>query len=62
MITRVASSAGPLLATAAMQTVIKAPEVPMTSTCPVPIRPMRNACSTVVVPQTATEASTAHDT
>ena len=49
------------LATALMQTAMKAPEAPMMSTCPEPIRPVRIACSIVVAPQIATVPNTAHD-
>ena len=41
MATRVASIAGPPSATAVMQTPMKAAELPITSTWPPPIRPMR---------------------
>ena len=61
MITSVASSAGPPSATAVMLTEMNAAEAPMSSTCPPPNRPKRNACSTVVSPETATVANTAHE-
>ena len=61
MITSVASSAGPPSATAVMLTEMNAVEAPMSNTCPPPNRPKRNACSTVVAPDTATVANTAHD-
>ena len=59
--TSVASVAGPLWVSALMQAGMKAPEVPMTMTCPAPIRPARTACNMVVRPQIVTEASTAQD-
>ena len=57
--TRVASSAGPPSTSAATQTAMKAPEVPMMRTCPEPTRPMRTACSTVVIPLTTSAAKMA---
>ena len=62
MTTSVARSAGPPSATAVMLTEMKAADAPISSTCPPPNRPRRNACSTVVRPDTATVANTAHDT
>ena len=59
--TRIAISAGPPSATAVMQTAMKAPDAPITSTCPEPIRPARKACKIVVAPQIATVANTAHE-
>ena len=62
MTTRVASIAGPPSATAVMQTPMKAAELPMTSTWPPPIRPMRTDCNAVVTPEIATAANTAQAT
>ena len=59
--TRVASSAGPPSTSAATQTAMKAPEVPMRSGYPAPTRPTRTACMTVVSPLTSNAAKTAHD-
>ena len=39
-----------------MQTAMKAPDVPMMSTCPAPIRPIRTAWSTVLTPLTMSAA------
>ena len=61
MMTSVASKAGPPAATALMQTAMKAPEAPMMSTWPEPIRPVRSDCSAVVRPQIATVPNTAHE-
>ena len=47
---RLAIREGPPFTSAVMQTAMKAPEVPMMSTCPAPMRPTRTACSTVVTP------------
>ena len=60
--TRVASIAGPPSATAVMHTPMKAAELPITSTWPPPIRPMRSDCNAVVTPEIATAANTAHTT
>ena len=59
--TRIAISAGPPSETAATQTAMKAPEAPITSTWPEPIRPTRKACTIVVAPQIATVPNTAHE-
>ena len=59
--TRIAISAGPPSATAVTQTAMKAPEAPITSTWPEPMRPARKACRIVVAPQIATVANTAHE-
>ena len=59
--TRVASIAGPPWTSAATQTAMKAPEVPMRRTWPAPKRPTRTAWRMVVTPLTATAANTAHD-
>ena len=59
--TRIAISAGPPSATAVMQTAMKAPEAPITSTWPEPSRQARKACRTVVAPQIATVANTAQE-
>ena len=40
---------------------MNAPEVPMTITCPIPMRPPRRACRMVATPQMVTDASTAHE-
>ena len=60
--TSVASNAAPPSATAVMLTEMNAAEAPISSTCPPPSRPQRNACSTVVRPDTATVANTAQVT
>ena len=60
MTTRLASVAGPPSFKAATQTAMKAPDVPMISTCPEPKRPHRAAWSTVVRPQTTKAANTPH--
>ncbi len=59
--TKVASIAGPPSAIAVTQIAMNAPEVPMTSTYPAPIRPTRTACKIVLTPLTATAANTAQD-
>ena len=53
--------AGPPLVRAATHTAMNAPDVPMMSTCPEPIRPTRTAWRTVVTPLTSSAAKTAHD-
>ena len=58
MATRVASSAGPPVSSARMDAGMKAPDVPMTRTCPMPNRPVRVAWNTVARPQIVTEART----
>ena len=45
-----------------MQTPMKAEELPITSTRPPPIRPMRADCKAVVTPEIATAANTAQAT
>ena len=40
---------------------MNAPEVPMTITCPIPMRPPRRACRMVATPQMVTDASTAQE-
>ena len=52
---------GPPFARAATHTAMKAPDVPMISTCPAPIRPTRTAWRMVVVPLMNSAAKTAHD-
>ena len=59
--TRVASMPGPLSASALMQTAIKAEELPIMRTWPIPKRPSRSDWSIVAAPPTATAATTAHD-
>ena len=49
-------SAGPPSASAATQTAMKAPDVPVIRTCPEPIYPTRMAWSTVVAPLTSSAA------
>ena len=58
--TSVASSPGPPFTSAATHTAMKAPEVPISSTYPAPIRPTRTACRIVLTPLTAAAANTAH--
>ena len=58
-ITSVASSPGPPSAKAVTHTAMKAPEVPMMSTWPAPMRPSRLACRMVVRPLTSSAANTA---
>ena len=58
---RLAIVEGPPLTRAATHTAMKAPDVPMMSTCPAPIRPTRTAWSTVVTPLTSSAAKTPHD-
>ena len=52
--------AGPPVTSAPIQTAMNAPDVPMNSTCPDPIRPTRTACNVVVTPLTSSAANTAH--
>ena len=52
---------GPPATKAATQTAMKAPDVPMMSTCPAPIRPMRTAWRIVVAPLISSAAKTAQD-
>ena len=61
MTTRVASIPGPPWAIAAIQTEMKAPEVPIRRTQPAPMRPSRTACNIVVTPLTTTAAKTAQE-
>ena len=58
---RLAIVEGPPPTRAATQTAMKAPEVPMMSTCPAPTRPTPTAWRTVVTPLTSRAAKTAHD-
>ena len=58
--TRLASVDGPATTRAATQTAMNAPDVPMISRCPDPMRPHRAACSTVVRPLTTIAANTPH--
>ena len=55
---REAISEGPPSTSAATQTAMKAPEVPMMRTCPAPARPTRRAWSAVVTPLTRSAAKT----
>ena len=57
--TRVASNPGPPSTSDVTQTAMKAPEVPMRSGYPAPIRPTRTACMIVVSPLTRSAAKTA---
>ena len=57
--TSVASNGGPPSATAVMQTAMKAPELPIMSTWPMPMRPSRTVCITVAAPQIKVAANTA---
>ena len=59
---RLAIVEGPPPTRAATQTAMKAPEVPMMSTCLAPTRPTPTAWRTVVTPLTSSAAKTAHDT
>ena len=52
---------GPPFTSAVTQTAMKAPDVPMKSTCPAPIRPTRTAWRIVVKPLIRSAANTAHD-
>ena len=52
---------GPPASSAATQTAMNAPEVPIASTCPDPIRPSRTACRTVATPLTSSAATTPHE-
>ena len=52
--------AGPPVTSAPIQTAMNAPDVPMNSTCPDPIRRNRTACRMVVAPLTSRAANTAH--
>ena len=52
---------GPPSTRAATQTAMKAPDVPIISTCPAPIRPTRTVWRTVVTPLISSAAKTAHD-
>ena len=61
MTIRLAIVEGPPLTRAATHTAMKAPEVPMMSTYPAPIRPTRIAWRIVVAPLTSSAAKTAHD-
>ena len=61
MTMRLAMVAGPPLTRAATQTAMNAPDVPMISTCPAPIRPTLTACKTVVIPLIISAANTPHD-
>ena len=58
MMIRVAIMEGPPSTMAATHTAMKAPDVPMMSTCPAPTRPTRMACSAVVMPLTMSAANT----
>ena len=60
MATRVASRPGPPSTSDVTQTAMKAPEVPMSSGYPAPMRPTRTACMIVVIPLTRSAAKTAH--
>ena len=55
------ATAGPPSATAVMQTAMKAPELPIMSAWPMPMRPSRTVCRTVAAPQMTVAAKTAHD-
>ena len=59
--TRTASSAGPPSRSAATEIAMKAPEVPMSRTCPAPNRPTRFACRMVERPHTVSAAKTAQE-
>lgn len=56
--TRLAMVAGPPFTRAATHTAMKAPEAPMTSTCPDPIRPSLRAWRAVVSPLIRSAANT----
>ena len=58
--TSVASRPGPPATSAVTQTAMNAPEVPISSGYPAPMRPTRTACMTVVTPLTRSAANTAH--
>ena len=58
--TSVARVAGPPFVSASIPTAMKAAELPIMSTCPMPNRPSRNAWSIVAAPPMATAANTAH--
>ena len=60
--TRLAIVEGPPSVSAATHTAMNAPDVPMMSTYPEPMRPTRTACRTVVTPLTSSAAKTAQDT
>ena len=57
---RLAIVAGPAVTSAATHTAMNAPEVPIMSTWPAPMRPSRAACRTVVAPLTSRAANTPH--
>ena len=59
--TSTASSAGPPSRRAATEIAMKAPEVPMSRTCPAPNRPTRFACRMVDRPHTVSAAKTAQE-
>ena len=61
MMIRLAIVDGPPVTRAATQTAMKAPEVPMMSTCPAPIRPTRTAWRIVVPPLISSAAKTAQE-
>ena len=57
---RLAMVAGPPSTMAAMHTAMNAPDVPIISTWPEPMRHTRTACNMVVIPLTTMAANTAH--
>ena len=59
--TRLAIVDGPPFTSAVTQTAMKAPDVPMKSTCPAPNRPTRTAWRMVVAPLISSAANMAHD-
>ena len=59
--TSVASMPGPPCASAATDTAMKAPDVPISRMYPAPKRPNRLACTIVVMPLTRSAAEAAHD-
>ena len=59
--TRLAIVDGPPSISAATQTAMNAPDVPMIRTCPAPTRPTRTAWTMVVTPLTSIAAKTAQD-
>ena len=60
MTMRLAIVDGPASVSAETHTAMKAPDVPMISTCPDPIRPTLTAWRVVVMPLTSRAANTPH--